>query len=226
LKEKTPVVLTLISLAALILFVAVAIIVLFFTPLEAVMGAVQKMFYFHVSAGWVGMLSFLVAAISGGVYLKSREHLWDILSQSSVEIGLVFTLICIISGSIWAKPIWNTWWTWDPRLTTVSIMALIYAAYLLLRRGIDEPEKSARFGAVYTLLGFVSVPLTFISIRLLRTIHPVVFGGSASIAGSFSLEPRMLFALTFSLAAFSVMFAALLWHRTRLGLLEYEKEKL
>ena len=91
---------------------------------------------------------------------------------------MVFMLIAIITGSIWARPIWNTWWTWDPRLTTATIMELIYAAYLMLRQGIEDPDRRARFGAVYAIIGFLSVPLTFFSIRIFRTIHPVVIGSN------------------------------------------------
>ena len=224
---KTPLLLRICTILAGIVLAGSLVFVLFFTPLEAIMGAVQKVFYFHVASGWAGMLSFLAATAAGAAYLKTRRWLWDRLSYSSVEVGLVFTLACIVSGSIWAKPIWNTWWTWDPRLTTVSIMALIYVAYLLLRRGLDDPERQARFGAVYALLGFVSVPLTFISIRLLRTIHPVVIGSStSSTAGAFALAPEMVTALVFSLFAFTLIFIVLIWHRTRLGLLEYERENL
>jgi len=222
---KTPVALIILqSLAILSLVVALAL-TLFYAPLEAVMGMVQKIFYFHVSAGWVGMLSFLTAAIAGGLYLRSRQLLWDIISSSAVEIGLVFTLACIASGSIWAKPVWNTWWTWDPRLTTVSIMALIYAVYFILRRGIEEPHRQARLASVYVILGFITVPLTFFSIRLLRTIHPLIFN-AASLAGGASLDltPRMVHTFIISLAAFTLVYAALLWQRVRLGLFENERD--
>ncbi len=224
-KTRTPVFLNLLSITTAMITLAAVWVVLFLTPIEAVMGNVQKVFYFHVSCGWVGMLSFLCAAVSGGVYLANRKTLWDKISLSSVEIGLVFTLACILSGSIWAKPVWNTWWTWDPRLTTITIMALIYVAYLLLRRGLDDSEKSARFAAVYAVLGFISVPLTFVSIRLLRAIHPVVIGsGSEAASSTFNLAPEMVTALLISLTAFTLIFVTFLWHRTRLGLLEQEKD--
>jgi len=133
---------------------------------------------------------------------------------------MVFMLICIITGSIWARPIWNTWWTWDPRLTTATIMELIYAAYLLLRQGVEEPERRARFGAVYAIIGFISVPLTFLSIRIFRTIHPVVIGSNdPGAAGAFDMTPRMMQVFMFSLVAFSFIFADILWHRIRLGAL-------
>jgi heme exporter protein C len=196
-------------------------LVFFYAPIERVMGYVQKVFYFHVATAWVGMLGFLIAAIAGGIYLKTLEPKWDLVSFSAVEIGLVFALVAIATGSIWARPIWNTWWTWDPRLTTAAIMALVYLAYLLLRQGIDDPEKRSRYGAVYAIVGAASVPLTFLSIRIFRTIHPVVVGtGSAA----FDMSPKMLQTFLFGLLVWSILFINLLMHRYELGRLEREIE--
>ncbi len=141
---------------------------------------------------------------------------------------MVFALINIITGSIWARPIWNTWWTWDPRLTTATIMELIYAAYLMLRQGIEDPDRRARFGAVYAIIGFLSVPLTFFSARLFRTIHPVVIGTNQPGAdGCVRYDPRlMLQTFLFSLFTFSIIFVDLLWHRIRLGRLADRVEQL
>ena len=198
-----------------------------YAPLERVMGAVQKVFYFHVSAGWVGMLGFLAAVVAGIAYLRTRKPIWDLVGLGAIEIGLTFMLINIITGSIWARPIWNTWWTWDPPLTTATIMELVYAAYLMLRQGLDDPDRRARFGAVYAIVGFISVPLTFFSIRIYRTIHPVVIGGGDPTAsGSFSMTPAMGLAFGISLVAFSFLFASLLWHRIRLGQLGNRVEQL
>jgi heme exporter protein C len=121
------------------LFIISLYMVFIYAPREAVMGDVQRVFYFHVAAGWVGAVAFLVTAVSGGVYLAKRDRKWDRAAVASVEIGVVFTFINIVSGAIWARPIWNTWWTWDPRLVTATIMLLLYLAYLMLRQGIDDP---------------------------------------------------------------------------------------
>jgi heme exporter protein C len=146
---------------------------------------------------------------------------------ASVEIGVVFTLVNIVSGSIWARPIWNTWWTWDPRLVTATVMELVYLAYLMLRQGVEDPDRRARFGAVYGILGFLSVPLTFLSIRIFRTIHPVVIGsGDPTAEGTFDMTPKMLQAFMFSLLTFSVLYATLLWHRIRLGRMGEKIEQL
>jgi len=201
--------------------------VFFYAPLERVMGQVQRVFYFHVAAGWVGMLAFLVAAGVGIFYLRTGNQKWDITGLAAVEIGMVFALINIITGAIWARPIWNTWWTWDPRLTTATIMELIYAAYLMLRQGIEDPDRRARFGAVYAIVGFISVPLTFFSARLFRTIHPVVIGTNQPGAeGAFDMTSLMLQTFLFSLLTFSIIFIDLLWHRIRLGRLAEKVEQL
>jgi len=225
--ESRPRLLSVLDVVTVILLVAATGMVFFYAPEEAVMGQVQRVFYFHVAAGWVGMLGFLVAAVAGIVYLRSGRHNWDIVGLSAVEIGMIFAFINIVTGSIWARPIWNTWWTWDPRLTTATIMELIYAAYLMLRQGIEDPDRRARFGAVYAIVGFLSVPLTFFSARLFRTIHPVVIGTNQPGAeGSFDMTPRMLQTFLFSLLTFTFIFADLLWHRIRLGKLAEKVEQL
>ena len=225
--ESKPRFLTILDGVVAILFVIAVGMVFFYAPLEATMGQVQRVFYFHVATAWVGMLGFLAAAIVGVIYLVRKERRWDTAGLAAIEISLVFFFIAIVSGSIWARPSWGTWWTWDPRLTTATIVELVYAAYLMLRSGIEDPDRRARFGAVYSILGFVSVPLTFASIRLLRTIHPVVIGGGSSAAeGEFSMTPKMLQTFLFSLLTFSVIFADLLWHRVRLGRLADKVEQL
>jgi len=225
--DTKPRFLTILDGVTAVLFVIATAMVFFYAPEETVMGQVQRVFYFHVSAGWVGMLGFLVAAVAGVIYLRTGRHNWDIVGLSAVEIGMVFALINIVTGSIWARPIWNTWWTWDPRLTTATIMELIYAAYLMLRSGIEDPDRRARFGAVYAIIGFLSVPLTFFSARLFRTIHPVVIGtNQPGATGAFDMTPKMLQTFMFSLFTFSVLFADLLWHRIRLGKLSDRVEQL
>lgn len=225
--ESKPRLLTVLDGVTVALLLVATGMVFLYAPEEAVMGNVQRVFYFHVAAGWVGMLGFLVAAIVGIIYLRTGDRKWDIAGLSAVEIGMAFAFINIVTGSIWARPIWNTWWTWDPRLTTATIMELIYAAYLMLRSGIEDPGRRARFGAVYAILGFVSVPLTFFSARLFRTIHPVVIGSNQPGAeGQFDMTAKMLQTFLFSLLTFSFIFVDLLWHRIRLGRLSDKVEQL
>jgi heme exporter protein C len=209
--------LTLLDSLCLVLIPGALTLILFYTPIEAVMGPVQKVFYFHVSAAWAGMLSFILAAAAGAGYLSTRGQWWDWLSLSAVEVGLVFNLIAILSGMIWARPIWNTWWVWDPRLTTTAIMELIYLAYFILRSGLETPEARARLGAVYAIVGVITVPLTFFSIRLFRTIHPVVIATGGGDGSAFNMTPRMLAAFFTSLFVFTLLLVDLVWHRLRLA---------
>ena len=224
--KPQPFTLKLLNLVSVILFLAALGMVFFYAPLEVTMNYVQKIFYFHVATAWVGMLGFIAAAAAGIIYLIKKDTLWDIIELSAVEISLVFFLITIVTGSIWARPSWGTWWTWDPRLTTAAILEMIYLAYLLLRQGVEDPDRRARFGAVYTLVGAVSVPITFMSIRIFRTIHPVVIGtGSGSSTSSFAMAPGMLATMFFALFTFSIIFITLFWHRIRLGQLARHVEE-
>ncbi len=224
---KKPTALKILDIVTIISVLGATAMVFLSAPVERVMGAVQKVFYFHVATGWVGMLSFLFAAVAGVLYLVKKNKQWDYIGIAAVEIGIIFIFITIVTGSIWARPIWNTWWTWDPRLTTATIMELIYIAYLMLRQGIEDPERRARFGAVYAIVGFLSVPLTFFSIRIFRTIHPVVIAGSDPTAvGSFDMTSSMFNTLMVSIAVFSILFVDLVWHRIRLGKLANQVEEL
>lgn len=226
-QRSTPKALLIVDAVSAFTLLAATLMVFTYAPTEAVMGPVQKVFYFHVAAGWLGMLGYAAAVIAGIVYLIKKDSLWDLVGLGAVEIGLTFMLINIITGSIWARPIWNTWWTWDPRLTTATIMELAYAAYLMLRSGIEDPERRARFGAVYAIIAFISVPLTFFSIRIFRTIHPVVVGSNDPGAeGDFNMTAQMTQTFMVSLVAFSFLFISLLWHRIRIGRLAAKVEQI
>src|SRR5512137_342294 len=225
--DSKPRMLVILDIVTILLFLVAVSMVFFYVPLEAIMGQVQRVFYFHVANAWVGMLGFMVAAIAGIAYLRKGDRKWDIVGLAAIEISFVFFLTAIISGSIWARGSWGTWWTWDPRLTTAAICELVYAAYFMLRQGIEDPDRRARFGAVYAILSFISVPLTFISIRIFRTIHPVIIGsGAAGAEGSFEMSAKMLQTFMFSLLTYSFIFADLLWHRIRLGNLADKVEQL
>ena len=211
---------------AAMMLIAIGLVFLY-APQEKVMGEVQRIFYFHVPSAWLSFTAFVVTAIAGAIFLATGKQFWDQVAYSSVEVGLVLTVMATVSGSIWARPAWNTWWTWDPRLTTYTIMALIYVAYLMLRQGIEDPQRRARFAAVYGIIGVLSVPLTFFSIRWWRTIHPVVVGnGSAAAEGGFDMTSRMLQTFLFANLAFTFLYVALLVSRVRLAQLGERVEEL
>ena len=180
----------------------------------------QRIIYFHVPSAWLSMLAFGVTMIASIGYLIKSQRNWDSLAASSAEIGLVFTLAAMASGSIWAKPAWNTWWTWDPRLTTYTIMFLLYVAYFMLRSAMEDPARRARFAAVYGIFAFLSVPITFMSIRWWRTIHPVLIDATQG----FGLSPNMLASFFFCLAAFTLFYVVLVMHRYRLEQLREQVE--
>jgi heme exporter protein C len=222
-----PLTLKLLDAFALITLGISAYLALFHAPTELVMGDVQRVFYFHIGTAWTALLGFLFTAILSVVYLVTKNLKWDRYQVAAIEVSLVFFFITIVLGSIWARPAWNTWWTWDPRLTTAAITELIYIAYFMLRQGIDEPERRARFGAVYAIIGGVSAPITFFVIRLYRTIHPVVIGGANPNAeGGFNMTPDMRTAFFFALFAFTIIFIDLYWNRIRLGDLQEKVEEL
>ncbi len=229
--EERPRALRVLWALALTLIVASLAMVWFYAPMERVMGLVQKVFYFHVAANWLGMLSFIIAAGMAVLYLITRDPRWDRLEVAAVEIGWAFSIMGVVSGSVWARPIWNTWWTQDPRLVTVTVMVLLYSGYFLFRRAIIDPERRARHSSVYALVAVVTVPLTFLSARIYRTIHPVVVGkSSADAMGGFDMAPEMRLTMFFTLFAFTVLYAAMLWERYRLETaqraLEEEKARL
>jgi len=171
----------------------------------------QRIIYFHIATAWVGFLAFFVTFIGGIGYLRTGERKWDIVALSSAEIGTVFMLGVLISGSIWAKPAWGVWWVWDERLTISLIQFLVYVGYLMLRSAVEDPARRARFAAVYGIVAFISVPINFIAIRMWRTQHPLMFGSEDG-----GLGPNMMFAFFFSLITFTVWYAILMWHRFRL----------
>jgi heme exporter protein C len=225
--QGKPVTLKILDIVSILALIIAAYLALVFAPTELVMGDVQRVFYFHIGTAWTALLGFILAAVFSIVYLITKDLKWDRLQVAAVEVSLVFFLITIVLGSIWARPAWNTWWTWDPRLTTAAVTELIYIAYFMLRQGIDDPDRRARFGAVYALLGGLSAPITFFAIRLFRTIHPVVIGGTnAEAEGSFAMTADMRVAFFFALFAFTVIFIDLFWNRVRLGDLQSRVEQL
>ncbi len=180
-----------------------------------------RIIYFHISTAWVGFLAFFVTFLTGVAYLRTQNRGWDIVALSSAEIGTVFMLGVLVSGSIWARPTWGVWWDWNERLTISLVQFLIYVGYLMLRASVQDPSRRARFAAVYGIVAFISVPINFLAIRLWRTLHPVMF---ASEGGG--LGPNMMFAFFFCLATFTIWYATLMWHRIRLERFRDDVEQL
>jgi heme exporter protein C len=206
-------VLGLLAIPALAIAAVMALIV---TPPEATQGQVFRLIYVHVPSAWLAYLAFAVVFVSSIGYLVTRKIRWDRLAAASAEVGVLFTGLTLILGSIWAKPVWNTWWTWDPRLTTTAILFLIYVGYLALRRLPDSPAKRARWAAVVGIVGFVDVPIVHLSVVWWRSQHqaPAVLNVAPRMAGI------MVAGLMASLAAFTILYLYLMALRLRVGRLE------
>jgi heme exporter protein C len=184
--------------------------------LQGVEQTAQRIFYIHMGCNFAVLGAFLTSLVSSIGYLITRRLDMDRLAQASIEIGLIFGLGTTITGAIWAKPTWNTYWTWDPRLTTVTITVLIYLAYLLFRNGIENRETRARFGSIYAVFAFLSLPLTYFSARWFRSIHPVVFSNdNPEGEGGFNVGSTMVTTLEVAAFAFVVLLCALLILRFR-----------
>lgn len=204
--------------ASAVLFVIALYLDLFWVGPEKTQGAAQRIFYVHLGSFLGAFIAFGATVVSGIAYLRTRHPKWDTLGLSGVEIGLGMSAITILTGMCWARPIWNTWWTWDPRLTSITIMWLAYAAYLMLRSGIEDPERRRRFAAVYGIIAVSSVLFTIIIIRIRPdTIHPVVAGPSESDPeGGFDIAGRIRTTLFFNLFTFLMITITLIWYRVRL----------
>lgn len=220
-EERDPLGLALIVVAGLAVMAAAAMALLY-APQEAIMGDVQRIFYFHVASAWVGFLAFGVAFGSGIAYLARGARHWDALALSSVEVGLTFMVMAVVSGSLWARPVWGVFWTWEPRLTITAVQLLLYVAYLMLRASLDDPAQRARYAAVYNGVAFATVPLSWFAIRWWRTIHPVLLIGG----GGMAVTPPMLQTLAASVAALTLLYAAIMRQRVRLEALWQELERL
>lgn len=216
--SSQPIGLTILTGFTAIMLIAASYMAFLYAPTELTMGAVQRIFYFHVGAAWAGALAFLVTVIAGVAYLITAKRSWDIVGHSSVEVGLALITMTLLSGPVWAQFAWGKPWTWDPKLTSSAVMWLSYAAYLMLRQGIEDPTRRARFGAIYGIVAFASVIMTYFGVRFIEaTIHPAVVGPSASTGeGDFGMAPRMLQTMIFSFITFTFVYATLVWHRIRL----------
>jgi heme exporter protein C len=201
---------------ALLSLGATALLALVITPREAVQGDVFRLIYVHVPTAWLAYLAFTVVLVGSIGYLLTRQIRWDRLAAASAEIGVLFTALTIVLGSLWAKPVWGTYWTWDPRLTTTAIMLLVYVGYLAVRRLPDNPAKRARWAAVVGVVGFLDVPIVHLSVRWWRGQHQP----PARLLGVPDMAPLMGAALVVSVIAFTLLYLYLTALRLRVGRIE------
>ena len=201
---------------ATLVFILVGLYMAFmYAQTEVNMGLVYRIFFFHLGNVAASFLAIVLVAIAGIAYLRTGSRAWDRVAEASAEIGVVFTVITLLTGMIWAKPIWGVWWTWDPRLTSYMILFLIYLAYLMLRASARDDTRVARFSAVFGLIGALNVPIVIASARIWRGISPVLFQ-ETNQGFTFGLTPEMVQTLMVCITAFILLFFYLLAVRTRL----------
>jgi heme exporter protein C len=194
----------------------------FYAPADALQGDVQRIMYIHVPTAWVAFFAFFVVFVSSLIYLWRRLPEADRLAYASAEVGVLFTALTLIDGSIWGKPTWGIWWTWDARLTTTAILFVMYIGYLMLRSFVEDPDRRARLAALVGIVGFIDVPITYMSVLWFRTLHqpPSIQRGGASMPDS------MLFTLLFNVGAYTLVYLFFLVKRVRIESLNAIAETL
>jgi len=201
------------AMVVLLLLGVAAYASFFIAPTDAKQGLIYRILFLHVASAWTGLTAFFISFVANLLYVWRRQPRWDWLGVSAAEVGLAFTTVVLITGPIWAHPVWGIWWTWSPRLTSTFVLWLLYVSYLLLRTLIEEPDRRALLSALFGIFAFVDVPLVFGSIRWWRDQHPtpVVMGEPGS-----GLDPVMYKVLFFSWFAMLGLMTLLLRQRYRL----------
>lgn len=208
--------LTLLGAAAALLVGAGLTFGLILSPPDAFQGQYVRIMYVHVPSATTAYLAVATVAVASLLYLWKRRPAYDHVAHSAAEIGVLFTGLALVSGMIWGKPVWGTWWTWDARLVTTAILFLIYVGYLLVRELAEDPERGARLAAVIGIIGALDIPVIHYSVVWFRTLHQP----ASIVRGDIQMAPPMLAALMVNLAAFVLLYAYLLVVRVRVAHLE------
>ena len=205
--ERFPIV-SMVLLALTFVGMMISIWMIFlYAPTDAIEGDAQRIFYFHLPTAIIGMLAFGIVTIGGIMYLWKKEERWDWAARAAAELGAVFLTFALITGSIWGRTTWGTWWTWDVRLTTTLILWFIYIGYLMLRSYMGRTAASARAGAVLAIIGIIDVPIIYESVNWWRTLHPQQV---LPIGSSPQLPPEMLYTLLVSFVTLTLLFSFLM----------------
>ena len=191
-----------------------------YAPQDSMQGPVQRVFYLHLPMAWIAYLAFFIVFVASIAYLVKRNRRWDQIARSSAEVGLVFTTLVIITGSLWGRPIWGTFWEWDARLTTTLILWFIYLGYFMIRAYISDQERAMRYAAVVGIIGFIDVPIIHMSVRWWRTLHPEPI---VTQSGGPAMPDSMIYTLSVSMLAFTLFFFYLVYQKM---LIEQAKDEL
>lgn len=191
-----------------------------YAPTDSMQGPVQRVFYLHLPMAWIAYLAFFIVFVASIVYLIKRNRRWDQLARASAEVGLLFTTLVIITGSLWGRPIWGTFWEWDARLTTTLILWFIYLGYFMIRAYVPDQERAMRYAAVVGIIGFIDVPIIHMSVRWWRTLHPEPI---VTQTGGPAMPDTMLYTMGVALLAFTLFFAFLVYQKL---LIEQSRDEL
>ena len=205
--------------ASAVLMAATLYLVHLWVPTEQNLGVSQRIFYFHVPLGWIGMVSIVIVAVASIMHLLTGRRRWDDLAYSTAELGIIYASLILVTGAIWGKPVWGVWWTWDPKLTTTLVLWFIYVGYLMARAYGPAGTQGRRFAAVIALIGAVDAPIIYMATNWWRTAHP-----ENNVPGG--LDGRILLTLLVSVAAFTVMYVYLLMERYSLRKSESDLDEL
>jgi heme exporter protein C len=211
---KTDKITTILFFMLLVLIPLAFFLIFRVAPTERIMGDVQRIFYLHVPLAFSAYMGFAGVFISSILFLWRKNLFWDTAAYTSAEIGILFSTLVLITGSFWARPVWNVWWTWDPRLITMLVLWFIYVGYFLLRKGISDRIRKARYSAVLGIIGFLDVPIVRLATKWWRSVHPRL----KSEGGG--LDPLMVKVLIFSMATFMIFTVFLFLFRFRIAMLE------
>lgn len=204
---------TLLGAVALALLAVGAYVGLVASPPDAFQGQYVRIMYAHVPNAFVAYIAFAITCVASALYLAKRTPAYDHVAHSATEVGVVFTGLALATGSIWGRPVWGTWWTWDARLVTTAVLFFIYLGALLVRGLADDPRRGARLAAVVSIIGFLDIPVIHYSVVWFRTLHQP----TSLVRGDIKMAPPMLAALLLSILAFTVLFAYLLTLRVGLA---------
>jgi len=200
---------------------AMVIAVFLYVPTEKTEGMVQRIMYFHIPSAWIAFFAFFVVFLCSILYLWKKDREWDIYAMASAEIGVMFCSLVLITGPIWAKPIWGTWWVWDARLTSTLVLWLIYVAYIMLRLQSEAGSMRAKYAAVVGIVGFLDIPLIHFSVLWWRTFHPQPKMITSEGLGT-GMDPSMVITLMISLSAFTLIYFLLMGQRVRIEIMKDE----
>ena len=201
-------------------------LIYFWVPTEQNLGVSQRIFYFHVPLGWIGMVSIIVVAIASVMHLFTGKQRWDDLAYSTAELGMIYASLILVTGAIWGKPVWGVWWTWDPKLTTTLVLWFIYVGYLMMRAYGPSGSQGKRFASVIALIGAIDAPIIYMASIWWRTAHPALNIGPAAEESEAIGDSRIYLTLLASVITFTVMYVYLLIERYSMRKSESELDEL